>query len=138
MSLNSIIIINFDWSGTRGDITGHNGVGKKHEIRNCTSDDTAKDTVTESFGNMTTKQAGLLGTCAVLRSQWGIVIPVPVSLDNTPALPCNHIYHISNLIILSGLSFLPIRLTIFPSFNSSLYPLHSDKQLMFKEKREIK
>lgn len=71
--------------------------------------------MTELFGNMTTKQAGLLGTRAVFQSQWGIVTCVPMSLDNTPSLLCNHISHISCLIILSGLSFLPIRLAAFSS-----------------------
>lgn len=56
-----------------------------------------KDTVTEPFGNMTTKQAGLLGTHSVFQSQRGIAICVPMSRNNIPCLYCSQISCASHL-----------------------------------------
>lgn len=101
----------------------------------CTAWRCAKDTVTEFFGNMTTKQAGLLGTSCMFQSQWGIVSRLPVSLDNTPSFPCEHISHSTYLIGLSGLSFLP---WYFPLSSYYYVPFIQTSKSHSKSRTEIK
>lgn len=84
--------------------------------------------MTELFGNMTTKQAGLLGTRAVFQSQWGIVACAPMSLD-VPLLQPYFPRLVSYYAI--RLSFLPV----FSSLDTSFHPLRSDRQVVFKEKK---
>lgn len=75
------------------------------------------------FGNMTTKQAGLLGTRAVFQSQWGTVTCLPMSLDNTPSLPLATIFPTPRILSsYLGFSLLPICLTVASSVDTSLHP----------------
>lgn len=85
---------------------------------------------------MTTKQAGLLGTCTVFQSQWGIGTCVPMSLDNTLSFAGNHISHISYLIVLFRLWY--FFYVFSPPLGTALHPLHLATRVIFKECREIK
>lgn len=71
VSLNHIILINSDWTGTGGGVTGHKADCKKGmKLEECARNDTAM----ELFGNLTTKQPIPLGTCGPFQSQQGIAI----------------------------------------------------------------
>lgn len=72
VSLNRIILINSDWPGAGGGVTGHKAVCEKKSMKleECAQNDTAM----ELFGKLTTKQPIPLGTCALFPSQQGIAI----------------------------------------------------------------
>lgn len=88
----------------------------------------------ELFGNVTTKQAGLLGTCTVFQSQWGTAAHVPASLDNAPS-SASIFPHIPRLVVLHGLSFL---LRSLLSSRHIITSPHLATQVMFKEHSEFK